>query len=117
MAALAEGCWKLTVAALPRLKLCQLTTAFCEVCVTFIVLPLVLMLACPAVTCPPMGSWFGAGGAACARPMLVSATTSRLRARRIRLAPPPKRRPALPRPRAVSATTIQARTSSLQTRR
>ncbi len=105
------------MAALPTLKLCQLTTAFCEVCVTFVVLPPVLMLACPAATCPPVGSWFGAGGAACARPMPASAATSGLMARRARVATTPTLRLALPRLRAVSATTTQARTSSLQIRR
>jgi hypothetical protein len=82
IAAFADGCWKLTVAALPTLNVCQLTTALCEVCDTFIVLPLVVIAACPAATWPPVGSWFGSGGAAYAGTATASARTNGLATKR-----------------------------------
>ncbi|VVE90821.1 hypothetical protein PBR20603_04812 [Pandoraea bronchicola] len=122
MAAFAEGCWKLTVAALPTLNVCQLTTAFCEVCVTFMVLPFVLIVACPAATCPPVGNCVGVGGAAWTTIAPESATTSGLAMKRRRSRGKAPMRAttlplSLPRARDVSATTTQARTSSLQIRR
>jgi len=48
------------VASLPTLKVFQSTTAFWLVWLTLRVLPDWLMLAWPAFTCPPVGSWVAA---------------------------------------------------------
>ncbi len=52
----ALGCWKLTVAFCPTLKLLQSTMARWLVWFTFSVLPDWLMLAWPVLTTPPVGS-------------------------------------------------------------
>ena len=56
----ALGCWKLTVASLPTLKVLQSTTALWLVWLMLSVLPDWLMVACPAATWPPVGSWLAA---------------------------------------------------------
>ena len=59
----ALGCWKLTVASLPMLKLVQSTTALWLVWLMLSVLADWLMLAWPAATWPPLGSWVATTGA------------------------------------------------------
>ena len=54
--ALLLGCANCTDAPEPMLKLFQLTTRSCVVCVTFMAAPLVVMAAAPLVTLPPCGN-------------------------------------------------------------
>ncbi|MGO9013697.1 MAG: hypothetical protein ACLQF0_01840, partial [Dissulfurispiraceae bacterium] len=67
----------------------QLIAAFWLDWVMFILLPLVLMDAAPADTCPPVGSALGAGGCANAGTtmlkMIKDATEDRQRKRAVRI--------------------------------
>ena len=60
-----EGCTKFTLAALPRLKVFQLSTAEALLWFTLsVAVPVCAVVAWPATTWPPVGSWVGAGAAA-----------------------------------------------------
>ncbi len=67
----ADGWMKSTVCCDPTLKLCQLITARWLLCVIVVVLGLLLIVALPAFTAPPVGCAFGAG---CARPGVASSS-------------------------------------------
>ncbi len=90
--AFAEGWTKFTVAAEPTLKLCQLTAARGEPCVTVVVVPAAAIRADPATTTPPEGnvsgaSWARAGNATRARTAAESAVVTSRPARSRRSAP------------------------------
>ena len=121
--ALALGWMKLTVAAAPILKLCQLRATRWLACCTVSTLAVWLMAALPATTLPPVGRAL-LSRACTGAPMRATETTSSLThattARRVwwgfraRPTVPPAR---LPRPMALSATATQVRVRSFQIKR
>ena len=101
------GCWKLTDAWLPMSKFCQLMMARWLPWLIVMAAPVLLMVACPALTCPPPGSAVAARSAASAAwaPMArVSISAAALRLTW----------PRLPRAEAISGATTQAFSCSFQ---
>ena len=79
------GCTKLTLAALPMLKLSQLAIRRCWLCVTVMALPFVAMLpaAAPPTICPMVGRVF-AGGAASVGSDTAARQTASAKRRRLK---------------------------------
>ena len=95
----ALGCTKLTVAPLPTEKLCQLTAARWLLWLTVRVLAVLLILAAPAVTWPPVGKSFIPLAQAEAVQLAIKTEAISAGVLVVLL-------PDLPRPLAVSATAV-----------
>ena len=114
----ASGCLKVTLAPVPRLKLCQSMTARWLPCWMVMAAPAWPMLAWPATTLPPCGKVVAAGpawaSAAPAKPSASAAGSLRSAANRA-LPPRPLPLPLL-RPRLRSCTAIQVPRTASQIR-
>ena len=103
------GCWKLTWACDPTLKVCQSIAPRWVAWLIVIWLPPWVIVAAPPTTWPPVGNWLAPGGPAQAKGARPSpANSAAMKAPRPLL---------LPRPRTFSATATQAPCFSLQIRR
>ena len=112
--ALAPGWLKVTLAAVPMLKLCQSMAVRALLCCTVSALLVWLMVATPALTCPPVGRAFWSSAQVIGVKVLPSTATNAAVAACPALPPTVT---DLPRPRAVSAVATHVCDSTLQTRR